>query len=449
MAHWTLRFAARGAQGSTLLLVCLALGAGCALLEVKEQRATFERLGRIHGEVRLDVPSDSPIVVVLGKATDDPSAPGPETGDRAGYVIDHYRLERAGAFAFVVAPGTFRLAAFADQNRNLVYDPGEPALANQPLFDLTPGQTLDGVELVIPHAESLDRRYDILALESRAPKDQEDFSLGRFTVWGEVADLDDPKFGPESGKLGMWRFVDFLFRVGPGIYFLEPYDPKKIPVLFVHGIQGYPQQFGALIERLDRDRFQPWFYFYPSGIHLDSIARHLTLVVAGLEERYGFDEMALVAHSMGGLVARAFLLDHAQQPDASQVRAFVAISTPWGGSPQAAGVEEAPQEYMVYSWLDMSPESPFLKGLFYQPPDHRRARPLPASTRFDMIFGYRRREDSFGASGDGTVEMRSEARLEAILAARTLLPLDDTHVGILEREETAARVDSILREVFD
>jgi hypothetical protein len=66
-----------------------------------------------------------------------------------------------------------------------------------------------------------------------------------------------------------------------------------------------------------------------------------------------------------------------------------------------------------------------------------------------MIFGYRRKEGSKGPSSDGTITLASEARLEAIEAARSLLPLDYDHVGILASEEAATRVDAILRDAFD
>ncbi len=432
-----------------LVLVGLMAGVGCVLLGVKEQREVFEGFGRLRGHARLDVPSASPLVVVLTRASEAPGATSSPSGDRTGFIVDHYPLDRAGSFAFLVSPGSYRLLAFADENGNLVYDPGEPALTNQPVLELASGRTLDGLELVIPHDRSLDRRYDILALQARTPKDQQNFSLGRFTVRGEVVDLQDAKFGPGSGDMGMWRFADFLFEVGPGVYFLEAYDPKKIPVLFVHGIGGYPQQFATLVQRMDRERFQPWFYFYPSGVHLDALAHHLTEVMTELQHRHDFDQLAVVAHSMGGLVARAFVLGYQESTGRRDVKVFVAISAPWRGSESAARIGDAPRDLVVYSWLDMDPASNFLKGLFFEPPDYRRPRPLPDQVQFHMIFGYKRPEESRGPSGDSVLTLKSEARMEAILAARSVLPLDYDHVGILASEEAATRVDAVLHDAFE
>jgi pimeloyl-ACP methyl ester carboxylesterase len=429
--------------------VLVLIGSGCALLGVEKQRKRAEILGRIRGSARVEPADDDSIVVVLGRAAGDGSEIDAETGRPAGNIIDHYRLTKDGTFVFLVSPGTFRLAAFADQNSNLTYDVGEPALVDQPLFEIGPGETLDRIELVIPRESTLDQRYDIIALQARTPNDQENFSLGRFTVKGDVVDLHDPKFGSASGEMGLWRFTDFLFEVGPGVYFLEEFDPKKIPVLFVHGMSGYPQEFSTLIGNLDRKRFQPWFYFYPSGFRLEGIARHLTSVIAELQIQHGFDELAVVAHSMGGLVSRDFILQHFQKTGRRFVRLFVAISSPWGGSAFAAGVESAPAGLVIYSWLDMNPESDFLKSLFYFPPDYRRSRPLPDHVPFHMLFGYRRNERSMGPSGDGTLTLKSEARIEAVEEARSILPLDYGHREILESSEASTRLNTILSETFD
>ncbi|HEX5068416.1 MAG TPA: hypothetical protein VFY49_20005 [Myxococcota bacterium] len=426
---------------AALTLALLVLAPGCALLGVRGQREQVAQMGRIRGTVRVEPAEESVLVVVLVRPQADPTA--------EPQIIDHFVLQRAGTFAFAVAPGTYRLAAFADRKDNLVYDPGEPALVGQASFELAAGQMLDGVELVIPRDASLDQKIDIRALQARTPKDQENFSLGRFTVRGQVVDLADPKFGEPNGLMGMWRFVDFIFEVGPGVYFLEKYDPKKIPVLYVHGISGYPQQFTELIGALDREHFQPWFYFYPSGFHLEGIGNHLAGVIGELQAQLGFDEFAVVAHSMGGLVSRSFILKHYRQTGRDDIPLFVAISSPWGGSEGAENVGRAPNGITVFSWLDMSPSSDFLRGLFHQAPDYQRPRSLPDHTAFHMIFGFNRRSRSWGPSGDRVLSVASMARPEAVAAARSILPLNDTHVGILKDETAIARVNGLLAEVFE
>lgn len=424
---------------------------GCALLGVPEQRQTLERFVRIRGDVRADIPSPHPIVVVLLRRSENANDvdPGTGTGRVAETVTDHFPLAGPGVFAFGVAPGTFRLAAFVDENRDGNYDPGEPALVSETPFAVGPGERRTDFRLVIPHDVSLDRHHDIREMQAREPRDQQHFSLGRFTARGEIADLGDERFGPASGELGMWRFADFLFEIGPGVYFLEEYDPERIPVLFIHGMSGYPQQFSTLIAGLDRSRFQPWFYFYPSGVHLDGVADHLTDTVGKLRLEHGFDALAVVAHSMGGLVARAFLQRHEAQAPQHPIELFVSISTPWGGSESAIGIENAPERLMIFSWLDMRPGSDFLEQLFYEPGPPRRARPLPPETDFHLIFGFRRPERSSGPSSDGVVSVHSQVRREALEAARSILPVDDDHAGILHSEQTQRRLETLLEERFE
>ena len=78
-------------------------------------------------------------------------------------------------------------------------------------------------------------------------------------------------------------------------------------MLFVHGIQG-TRSFRLLIAHLDAATFQPWVYYYPSGGSLSLCAEHLSQTMDKLRLQYGVKRFVVVAHSMGGLVARAFIL---------------------------------------------------------------------------------------------------------------------------------------------
>ena len=54
-----------------------------------------------------------------------------------------------------------------------------------------------------------------------------------------------------------------------GLFLLAPYDPDKIPILFVHGANGTPEGWKMIVEQIDRKKYQPWFYYYPSGFRLN------------------------------------------------------------------------------------------------------------------------------------------------------------------------------------
>ena len=56
----------------------------------------------------------------------------------------------------------------------------------------------------------------------------------------------------------------------PQIYLLDPYDPDKIPLLMVHGLQSTPVAFATLVNALRQDpeigdKYQVWQFYYASG----------------------------------------------------------------------------------------------------------------------------------------------------------------------------------------
>jgi hypothetical protein len=62
--------------------------------------------------------------------------------------------------------------------------------------------------------------------------------------------------------MGLWEPTRFLKEHGVGIYMLEVYDPDKTPVLFINGAGGSAQNWRYFLRRLDRTRFQAWFFLY-------------------------------------------------------------------------------------------------------------------------------------------------------------------------------------------
>jgi pimeloyl-ACP methyl ester carboxylesterase len=110
-------------------------------------------------------------------------------------------------------------------------------------------------------------------------------------------------------------------RAETGIYLVEPYQPGKIPVLFVHGLLSSPITWAPLYNDLRsdpvlREKYQFFFYFYPtSNPYLATAAdlrRSLLQLRRDLDPKHedkAFDDMVLVGHSMGGLVSRLLTLD--------------------------------------------------------------------------------------------------------------------------------------------
>jgi pimeloyl-ACP methyl ester carboxylesterase len=428
--------------GGCLLAVILGgLLGGCQLFGVKEQQEKLDAGCIISGDVRAGFPSKSPLVVLLVRIT----GPAIEGQPAAGLELaDHFVLERAGEFGFWVSPGDYGLAAFEDSNADLHYQTTEPFLRGnraQPLR-CGAGDKVGPIALTVPKdgRSAIGQDLDITALQLRTVDDQANVTLGQATVLGDVVSLDDPRFSQEMAESGLWKPYDFVFHARPGLYFLEPYDPGKKVVLFVHGISGTPAIFKPLIDRLDHERTQAWVYYYPSGLHLANIAEHLTQLMQKAQLRYDLSEFDVVAHSMGGLVTRGFL-QRFRDRSSVEVPLYVTISTPWAGHAAAAmGVEAAPQ--VVRVWYDMAPGSDYQNSLYFQDPATRTThRPLPEGTEFHMLFSY-----LDGKTDDGAVTVFSQLLWDAQRDAKQVYGINNTHVGILSDERTAEILNGLLSE---
>lgn len=96
---------------------------------------------------------------------------------------------------------------------------------------------------------------------------------------------------------------------------LQPFSPRKIPVIFIHGLSNSPATWAPLVEFLRgdpviRDHYQFWFFAYPSGLPYPLVAASLRAQLAEIKKKYpGLKDMVVVGHSMGGMVARLLITD--------------------------------------------------------------------------------------------------------------------------------------------
>jgi pimeloyl-ACP methyl ester carboxylesterase len=416
--------------------VGLLLLAGCAMWGFKEQRAFVENVSTLAGTVRTEHPHQGTFIVFLISLDSEEPA-----------LVDHFVLEQPGRWMFRILPGTYAVGAFEDRNADGDYD-DEPTLGARsgPRYELAAGQGIDDIELVIPWEGRADvkGRVNVEALQARSTVDQEQRTTGQLAVAGEIVEITDPRFSPENANIGLWRPVDFVFDVGAGIYFLEECDPRKTPILFVHGINGHPAAFETLIAGLDRERLQPWLFYYPSGNRLDGAASFATQTLIRLRARCPYDELFVVAHSMGGLVARAAVLEHAEKSRLAHISLFVSISSPFRGIQSATNVAKAPeriQQRMPFAFEYVALDSPFITGLFYRDPDTREVRRrLPEDLTYHLLFGH---------TDDTTVPNRSSARWEAVEEAVKVWPLDYNHVSILDAPETSEILNGAIAAALD
>jgi pimeloyl-ACP methyl ester carboxylesterase len=218
-----------------------------------------------------------------------------------------------------------------------------------------------------------------------------------------VSTLDAPAFTESVGRKGLWQPLSFIKEKRGGVYLLEAYDPDKIPVLFIHGAGGTPQDWRYFISQLDRRKYQVWVYAYPTGLPIDLSAGWLNNFVTELQRQYGFERLAIAAHSMGGLVARRFLALGAGDAGRGYRTLLATFSTPFGGVP-VASLSLGLGPYAVPAWRDLQPDSSFLRSLLKAA--------LPASVHHHVFYGYREDGGSFDSDGVISVESQLAAKPE-------------------------------------
>ncbi len=106
-----------------------------------------------------------------------------------------------------------------------------------------------------------------------------------------------------------------LFENSARLARLEPYNPKKIPVLFIHGLSNSPAIFAPLIQFLRSDpeirlNYQFWVFSYPSGLPYPMSAGILRYQLEKMRRLYpDHKDIVVIGHSMGGMISRLLLSD--------------------------------------------------------------------------------------------------------------------------------------------
>jgi pimeloyl-ACP methyl ester carboxylesterase len=154
---------------------------------------------------------------------------------------------------------------------------------------------------------------------------------------------------------------------------LQPFDRTRTPVIFVHGLQETGADWAPMIDGLRndpwiRERYQFWFFTYPSGYPYPYAAALFRQSLDGIERVFpNHKRIVLIGHSMGGMICRLMITDAgdkiwrdffatppAKTPLASDTRKIleeslifnhrpdvervIFISTPHRGSELAAGL---------------------------------------------------------------------------------------------------------------
>lgn len=117
-------------------------------------------------------------------------------------------------------------------------------------------------------------------------------------------------------KLGIARLLNpRRYDATANLNRIQPYDPKRIPVLFVHGLQDTPASFVPMYIDLMadpdiREKYQFWIFSYPSGYPFPYSASLLRRELDRVSHAFpGHKDIVIIGHSMGGLLTRLMLTD--------------------------------------------------------------------------------------------------------------------------------------------
>ncbi len=407
-----------------MLCAAMLLG-GCSFRRLKKDLKVMDSLYPVSGVVVNESSLQKPVVVVLWAVGN---------SDPSGYWV----VQHDGEFSFLRKSGRYYLLAYEDANEDSRYQKTEFAAAyGEPtIIDLDSGAGFQGLELRLRPPGEVVMPPSVLGTTFADVEKKFAFRTGQT---GELTTMDNPLFSMDNASMGLWTPVQFVEKIGMKIYFLEPYDPTKIPVLFIHGSSGHPGLWKEIVESLDREKFQPWLTYYPSGLRLGALGGILAKYIDELHLKHQFKDLVVVAHSMGGLVGRSMIQSYAELPKPCSIPLYITLATPWQGHTGAAmGVKHAPA--VIPAWYDMVPDSPFIAELF--------AHPFPGETQFHLLFAYRGKAGMKFSSGntDGTVTLGSQLFMPAQEAATQVYGIDASHVGILSDTNALQMLGRIMGE---
>ena len=404
-------------------LSLLAVVTGCSIIEIQNQAKIIENAGVVKGSVKLASSQTGHVIVRRYHMKN------------GAYVFDSFEMATSkGDYTFDLLPGTYYIGAFIDVNNDGEYQADVEdgnyyslELGKPTGIVVGPGETIVNKNFIIDgKPPALVMKAETINVLSKSIENI-----------GVVISLDDPVFTKENYSMGMWKPIQFLEKVGGGLFFLQKYQQEKIPVLFIHGMGGSPVDWKRAIEKIDRRYFQPWVIYYPTGLRLEMVSNYLVRSISYLQGLYKFKKIFIAAHSVGGLVTHSFIEKYLSKfPDyAENIDLVITVNSPLNGMQSAlSGVKNSP--IVLPAWHDIATGSEFIKRLndWWWPEE------IP----YHLIFSYQT-----GNSCDGVVSLQSQIPMQLQTETTRLYGLNNSHVGTLNDDDFLSLFNSILLQSID
>ena len=125
----------------------------------------------------------------------------------------------------------------------------------------------------------------------------------------------------EIWSFGVDAFLGRLQDVPSRLFRFQPYDPDRIPVIFVHGTLSSPVWWAEMINTLSGDpvlgkKYQFWYFFYNSSRLITVSALDLRTAIEENSRKLdpggislAMQNMVVIGHSQGGLLAKLTAVD--------------------------------------------------------------------------------------------------------------------------------------------
>lgn len=377
-----------------------------------------ENSSYIQGMITNNHLSDKPYYLILYKLDEESEK-----------LVDFSTHVNDGYFYFTVIPGTYRLYAIQEpsklskEKRAFVFQSQDIIIQKE-----TNCSSLNVEVAMSPFPQNIEK-FDVLVSSS------EEQSLFNKIVHNQITTLDNSIFNKHNATIGLWNPKRFIEEVGGGIYFLSEYDPKKIPLLFIHGMVGSPNNFDTIIHNIDQTKFQILLYYYPSGSNLNYTIDALKSKFDLLLQEYPFNKLYIIAHSMGGLVAHGFINTYKKRLD---IPLFISLATPWNGQKFAQLGGEGVGK-VVPAFGNLYPGSAFQKKLYMTP--------FPNNLDYHLFFGYRGKKSLIlDNSNDGVISLSSQLFEMVQKQSKKLYGYNLNHREILHDTNVILQINEILHK---
>ncbi len=205
---------------SLFTILVMVFCQGCGFSKLKQDLKQLETVSTISGTIICESPRKKPIFIGLLSIDKE---------------LLRYNIKyKSGHYEFFVLPGTYYIAAFEDANEDFTFQHDEyvGAYGSPDPIKVAAGSNIDTINVTLLSPEKAKLAMpELYKRHTKAVKIE-----AKNVHFGEIVKINDPRFSIENAKIGLWEPFRFINEVGWGIFFMEPYNPKKIPMQLIPSV---------------------------------------------------------------------------------------------------------------------------------------------------------------------------------------------------------------------